>query len=119
MAPSADLGSLDEVATMLMFQKSLNNGLSASYKCHGNSSDSYETIEEPIHTRRPLRVICLGAGYSGILLGIIWNQRMQNRNAELVIYERNSDLGGTWLENRYQPMPMIQHDHRGLLTIND
>ncbi len=65
------------------------------------SPSAYEIREEPIHTRRPLRVICLGAGYSGILMGIIWNQRMQNRNAELVIYERNNDIGGTWLENRY------------------
>lgn len=60
----------------------------------------YEIREEPIHTRRPIRVICLGAGYSGILMGIVWNQRMQNRNADFVIYERNNDLGGTWLENR-------------------
>jgi hypothetical protein len=65
------------------------------------NNNAYEIREEPIHTRRPMRVICLGAGYSGILMGIIWNQRMQNRNAELVIYERNNDIGGTWLENRY------------------
>ncbi|BCS25444.1 flavin-containing monooxygenase [Aspergillus puulaauensis] len=64
-------------------------------------TSTYEIREEPIHTRRPIRVICLGAGYSGILMGIIWNQRMQSRNAELVIYERNNDIGGTWLENRY------------------
>jgi hypothetical protein len=60
----------------------------------------YEIKEEPIHTPRPIRVVCLGAGYSGILMGIIWSQRMQNRNAEFVMYERNNDLGGTWLENR-------------------
>jgi hypothetical protein len=68
---------------------------------HDNAFGTYEIQEQPIHTRRPIRVVCLGAGYSGILMGIIWNQRMQNRNAELVIYERNDDLGGTWLENRY------------------
>ncbi|KAL4966984.1 flavin-containing monooxygenase [Aspergillus stella-maris] len=66
-----------------------------------SSTSSYELREEPIHSRRPLRVVCLGAGYSGILMGIIWSQRMQNRDAELVLYERNTDLGGTWLENRY------------------
>lgn len=65
---------------------------------------SYEIHEEPIHTRRPIRVVCLGAGYSGILMGIIWAQRMQNRNAEFVIYERNHDLGGTWLENRLEDL---------------
>lgn len=66
-----------------------------------SSASSYELREEPIHSRRPLRVVCLGAGYSGILMGIIWSQRMQNRGAELVLYERNAGLGGTWLENRY------------------
>lgn len=72
----------------------------AQLKSDSAPRSAFEIREEPIHTRRPLRVACLGAGYSGILLGIIWNQRMQNRNASLVIYERNSDLGGTWLENR-------------------
>ena len=66
----------------------------------------YVIKEEPIHTRRPMRVICCGAGYSGILMGIIWSQRMLHRNAELVIYERNHDLGGTWLENRFEKQPL-------------
>ncbi|KAL2834389.1 hypothetical protein BDW59DRAFT_178795 [Aspergillus cavernicola] len=72
-------------------------------KAHSKSTaePEYSLREEPIHSRRALRVVCVGAGYSGILMGIIWSQRMQNRNAELVIYERNGDLGGTWLENRY------------------
>lgn len=66
----------------------------------GQNGSTYNIREEPIHTRRPISVVCLGAGYSGILMGIIWSQRMQNRDAELVIYERNNDIGGTWLENR-------------------
>lgn len=61
---------------------------------------SYQVREEPIHSRRPLRIVCLGAGYSGMLMGIIFDQRMRDRNADLVIYERNAELGGTWLENR-------------------
>jgi hypothetical protein len=61
---------------------------------------SYNIREEPIHTRRPLRIVCLGAGYSGLLMGIIATQRMKDRHIELVIYERNESLGGTWLENR-------------------
>lgn len=61
----------------------------------------YEIKETPIGTRRPIRVVCLGAGYSGAMMGIVFSQRMRNANAELVIYERNKDLGGTWFENRY------------------
>jgi cation diffusion facilitator CzcD-associated flavoprotein CzcO len=54
---------------------------------------------EPIHTPRPVKVICIGAGVSGIALAIT----MQNSitNFELEIFEKNNDIGGTWLENRY------------------
>lgn len=61
---------------------------------------SYEIIEQPIGTRKPIRVACLGAGYSGLMMSIVFSQKMQNKNADLVIYERNADIGGTWLENR-------------------
>lgn len=60
----------------------------------------YTIVEQPIGTRRPLRVVCLGAGYSGLMMGIVFNERMKDANAEFVIYERNADLGGTWYENR-------------------
>jgi hypothetical protein len=60
----------------------------------------YKIIEQPVGTRRPIRVACLGAGYSGLMMGIVFSQKMRDKNAELVIYERNSDLGGTWFENR-------------------
>ncbi|KAJ5661372.1 uncharacterized protein N7484_000744 [Penicillium longicatenatum] len=61
----------------------------------------YKIIEQPIGTRRPIRVACMGAGYSGLMMSIVFSERMKNSNAELVVYERNEDLGGTWLENRY------------------
>jgi hypothetical protein len=61
----------------------------------------YTINEKPIGSRRPIRVVCLGAGYSGLMMSIMFNEKMQDRNADLVIYERNSDLGGTWLENRF------------------
>lgn len=62
---------------------------------------SYKIHEQPIRTRRPIRVACMGAGYSGLMMGIMFSEQMKDKNAELVIYERNKDLGGTWLENRY------------------
>lgn len=61
---------------------------------------NYTIVEKPIGTRRPIRVACMGAGYSGLMMAIVFSQKMQDKNAELVIYERNEDLGGTWLENR-------------------
>lgn len=62
----------------------------------------YKIIEQPIGTRRPIKVACMGAGYSGLMMSIVFSERMKDSNAELVIYERNEDLGGTWLENRYE-----------------
>ncbi|KAK2750270.1 hypothetical protein FQN55_002417 [Onygenales sp. PD_40] len=65
------------------------------------ASMEYLITEQPIHTHRPMRIVCIGAGYSGLMMGIVFSQKMQGSNAEFVIYERNKDLGGTWLENRY------------------
>ncbi|KAL2067206.1 hypothetical protein VTL71DRAFT_1630 [Oculimacula yallundae] len=61
----------------------------------------YQIVEKPIGTRRPIRVACMGAGYSGLMMSIVFAEKMKDKNAELVVYERNEDLGGTWLENRY------------------
>ncbi|CZR57488.1 related to monooxigenase [Phialocephala subalpina] len=49
---------------------------------------------EPIRYRRPLRVVCLGAGYSGLMMGIVHNERMKQKNIDFTIYERNKDPGG-------------------------
>lgn len=74
------------------------NGTKAAHNSH--LDPNYTILEQPIGTRRPIRVVCLGAGYSGLMMGIVFNERMKNSNAEFVIYERNEDLGGTWFENR-------------------
>ena len=41
----------------------------------------------------------MGAGFSGLYLAYRLQQRCEN--VELVIYEKNHDVGGTWLENTY------------------
>lgn len=55
--------------------------------------------DHPIENFRPLRVIVIGAGYSGIYMGIRIPELL--RNVSLTIYEKNAGLGGTWWENRY------------------
>ncbi|KAI5237941.1 FAD/NAD(P)-binding domain-containing protein [Aureobasidium subglaciale] len=52
-----------------------------------------------VENQRPIKVIVVGAGYSGIYHGIRIPERL--RNAELVIYDKNAGVGGTWYENRY------------------
>jgi ribulose 1,5-bisphosphate synthetase/thiazole synthase len=48
---------------------------------------------------RPLKVIVIGAGVSGIVAGIKLPQRI--KNLDLVIYDKNEEVGGTWFENNY------------------
>lgn len=45
-----------------------------------------------------MKVVVIGAGYSGIYCGIRIPERL--RNVDLVIYEKNAGVGGTWYENR-------------------
>ncbi|KAF2194076.1 FAD/NAD(P)-binding domain-containing protein [Zopfia rhizophila CBS 207.26] len=50
-------------------------------------------------SNRKLKVLTIGAGFSGILMA--YQIQKYCENVEHVIYEKNADLGGTWLENRY------------------
>lgn len=60
----------------------------------------YSLENVSLGTYRPLRVVCLGGGYSGLMMAIIAEQKMKGHGVEFQIYEMNEDLGGTWLVNR-------------------
>lgn len=51
-----------------------------------------------VHEPKPVRVAFIGAGISGIAFTY---KARQLENVEFVIYEKNHDVGGTWLESRY------------------
>ncbi|KAH8772069.1 cyclohexanone monooxygenase [Hyaloscypha sp. PMI_1271] len=53
----------------------------------------------PVDQNRPMKVIVLGAGMSGIIAGILFPRAIEN--LQLTIYEKNPDIGGTWFENNY------------------
>ncbi|BCR89696.1 flavin-containing monooxygenase [Aspergillus chevalieri] len=55
--------------------------------------------ERSIDEARPLRVVIIGSGISGIISSVRFRQRIAN--VDLCVYEKNADVGGTWLENRY------------------
>ncbi|MEO7371963.1 MAG: NAD(P)/FAD-dependent oxidoreductase, partial [Ilumatobacteraceae bacterium] len=46
---------------------------------------------------RPFRVAVIGAGMSGLLAA----HRLNQAGIDVVVYEKNSDVGGTWLQNTY------------------
>jgi hypothetical protein len=58
--------------------------------------------EQPLFTPKKLRMVCIGAGYSGLMLAykIKWELKLDNF-LDLAIYEKNHGIGGTWLENVY------------------
>jgi ribulose 1,5-bisphosphate synthetase/thiazole synthase len=63
-----------------------NRSLSGAAKVKAN--------DNPVENFRSLKVIVIGAGYSGIYHGIRIPERI--KNCELVIYEKNAGVGGAW-----------------------
>ncbi|KIW17912.1 hypothetical protein PV08_05107 [Exophiala spinifera] len=66
---------------------------------NGVGITGYDPKDQPVENFRPMKVIAIGAGFSGIYLSIRIPEWL--RNVELVVYEKNDGLGGTWWENRY------------------
>jgi len=56
-------------------------------------------MAQPLHANRSLRVVIVGGGASGLLMAYKLQRNFDDITFQ--IYEKNSDIGGTWLENRY------------------
>ncbi|ETS75250.1 hypothetical protein PFICI_13734 [Pestalotiopsis fici W106-1] len=61
--------------------------------------DAARRLEAPIHSERHVRIICVGAGASGLLMAYKLQKHFDNFG--LTIYEKNPAVAGTWFENRY------------------
>ncbi|EME45831.1 hypothetical protein DOTSEDRAFT_171457 [Dothistroma septosporum NZE10] len=59
----------------------------------------YKVREQPYGTKREVKVILMGAGAS--TLNFLKKAEEQMQNMKITVYEKNHDVGGTWLENRY------------------
>lgn len=55
--------------------------------------------DQPIHANRQLRVVCMGAGASGLFMA--YKMKTLFTDFTLDVFEKNADIGGTWFENRY------------------
>jgi ribulose 1,5-bisphosphate synthetase/thiazole synthase len=60
--------------------------------------DKEDLRDVAVDNLRPFEVVVIGAGFSGINCAIRIPQRL--RNVSLTVFEKNSDIGGTWFENR-------------------
>ena len=61
--------------------------------------DGFRVKEQVLYAKKPVRMICVGAGAAGLTIAYQAEQKLEN--VTLQIYEKNNDVGGTWLENRY------------------
>lgn len=55
------------------------------------------TFNDP--SSRPVKILGVGAGFSNIMMA--YKIQKECQNVDLKIYDKNHDIGGTWLENRY------------------
>ena len=53
--------------------------------------------KKPLTMHALMKVIVIGAGISGFLASIRFPRRIPN--LDLVVYDKNSEVGGTWFEN--------------------
>ncbi|EXJ67978.1 uncharacterized protein A1O5_08592 [Cladophialophora psammophila CBS 110553] len=59
-------------------------------------------MESPMYTPRKMRVITIGAGFSGLMVAHkIQHDYKMETYCDHVIYEKNPEAGGTWFENQY------------------
>jgi hypothetical protein len=58
----------------------------------------YSIREEPMGVLKPMRLVVLGAGASGI--NFAWMAQEKLQSVEVVCYDKNPQVGGTWYENK-------------------
>ncbi|EXJ82704.1 hypothetical protein A1O3_06518 [Capronia epimyces CBS 606.96] len=61
----------------------------------------YSVAETPLHTPSGVHIIIVGAGAAGLNIAYKAARQFAPGEVTFSIYEKNEDVGGTWLENRY------------------
>jgi len=73
------------------------------------AANAFAIKDATVENMRPIRVVVVGAGFSGILAAIRIPERL--RNVELVVYEKNAGVGGVWYVMFGVCMSFRYHDH--------
>jgi hypothetical protein len=83
-----------------------------------NDRAKYVIEEHVLGDPRRLRIVTIGAGAAGLNMAHHLNLHM--KNFEHVIYEKNSDVGGTWFENTLVRLQLyLGIAKREVLTFSD
>jgi hypothetical protein len=99
MAPSiADLNGGHGTLSVDSHQRT-DGAVNGFHTMNGHSNEDVAIREEPYGTKKKMRIAMLGAGVSGLNFFKFAEEKLEN--VEIVCYEKNRDVGGTWLENRY------------------
>ncbi len=64
-----------------------------------NAGSRYEIIEQPSRIARKIRVVVIGCGASAI--NFAHEVDNSGLDIDLVCYDKNPSIGGTWYENKY------------------
>lgn len=65
----------------------------------GQPEGLWERFPPIFEPQRKLKVVCVGAGASGLL--VAYKLQRHFDDLDLKIFEKNVDISGTWYENRY------------------
>ncbi|KAK5688277.1 hypothetical protein LTS10_000255 [Elasticomyces elasticus] len=76
-------------------------GIDAGTANTNGHASSYKYPQRYLGEKRPIRIVVVGAGVTGIAAAKLYRDWFPERDVEFVIYEKNADITGTWLENRY------------------
>ncbi|EJD00095.1 FAD/NAD-binding domain-containing protein [Fomitiporia mediterranea MF3/22] len=82
-----------------------------------SGASSFKLGTASIDDVRPMRIVIIGAGFSGITAGIRFPQRLQN--IDFTIYDKNAGIGGTWLTNKYPGLACDIPSHCYQLTFEE
>lgn len=77
--------------------------MSDEIQVNGHAPNREPLLGQPCYTpTRKMRVACIGAGFGGLMVAYkIQHELKLEGEIDLVIYDRNSDVGGTWIEHTY------------------
>lgn len=73
--------------------------MQASSEQGGEKKGIQNSPQNAIHREREMRIICVGAGPSGLCFA--YKLQRSFRNFSLTLYEKNAEVSGTWFENTY------------------